>query len=517
MPKALIDPLVGDPIAQNNFEAIHQILNGGMGVDNFNYQVIEGTTSNTPDVETLVQHSMKPQPSFVFPLVGDVYIQNITDTFIDIRSTKKNVQFKVVCFAGPKIADETATNPDTFKDTVGIIDEETPAQGDNRPDYFNLNFTPFDGEAITGRYAGAACDGENIYVTRHNTTPGNLYKINIETGVTSKVQLNASRSVGAMYYDGTDLWVADMKSYGTSTNNVYKVNVSTFTVTSTIGCNVNLSQFTHCANVYVTSDAIYLAGRRQSGSQDGWLARCDKGSGAQQGQITGVASGSNGHKGFKKILEVGGSLYAIDGADTGEVRVTKFGGNPISATTTYISAFSKGYKAMGMTALGGNLYIPVVHGNSSSASPADHGLFSPALVKLDPTGSGTFSVFSIPAGGFQLNGATSEDKSQPFLANSISVGNFVYLVGVSNEETRLTQFDTVNETVLTGIMPLGHKFTNFTDSNSGDNTSNIMDTYLVADPSDATFYVVKNIDGASATPVLENFEYFKPDLTDFGS
>ena len=71
------------------------ILFTNIDLENFNYKVISDVTSAMANTEKLVKHGLKNVPQIVWPITGNIYIQKLGDTFIDVRSTQTSVPFKI--------------------------------------------------------------------------------------------------------------------------------------------------------------------------------------------------------------------------------------------------------------------------------------------------------------------------------------------------------------------------------------------------------------------------------------
>ena len=124
--RPVISP-VNDATLQKNFKSIQQVLGGSVSIDNMLFQVLTGTTSDTVDGQSKIIHSMTPRPVGWLPLIGDVYVQEINDKFVDVRATKPGVNFKIVLLGGPPVTGESlvAEGSQSYLSTTQVI-QQTP-------------------------------------------------------------------------------------------------------------------------------------------------------------------------------------------------------------------------------------------------------------------------------------------------------------------------------------------------------------------------------------------------------
>lgn len=59
-------------------------------------QTIAGTTNPTPETAGLFSHTLKRIPDRFFHVQGDVYVYSMKESQVDVRSTKANVNFKII-------------------------------------------------------------------------------------------------------------------------------------------------------------------------------------------------------------------------------------------------------------------------------------------------------------------------------------------------------------------------------------------------------------------------------------
>lgn len=66
-----------------------------LGRENFRYKIIEGTTTTTADTENRVLHGLNIIPWIVLPLGADIYIYQISDKWVDVRSNILSAEYKI--------------------------------------------------------------------------------------------------------------------------------------------------------------------------------------------------------------------------------------------------------------------------------------------------------------------------------------------------------------------------------------------------------------------------------------
>ncbi len=100
MPKIAISTQGLERVSATNFLALRELVNGGLGVDNFQGRVLSGTTNAIADTSILYKHSLNPPPVGAIALIGDVYIAAIGTTYIDIRSRFTAHPFSIYLLSG---------------------------------------------------------------------------------------------------------------------------------------------------------------------------------------------------------------------------------------------------------------------------------------------------------------------------------------------------------------------------------------------------------------------------------
>lgn len=248
---------VSDNQNQKNFSSIREALGGNLSFDNMNIRVISGTTANTPDTQYLAIHSMTPRPIGWFPLVGDVYVDEISNKYIDVRSTKPGVNFKIVLLGGSPVTGESlvAIGNDSYQPTPSSIFETATTSGS----VFYGEFDYLIGKGISGSIYHLISDDSYFYFTSKSSSETNyLFRCDRNTGELNRVQCGASQ-LGPVYNDGVNLWTIE-ESAGA---NLYQVSRSTFTLTATIAMTYSSNAFgalNDISDIYVDGANVWLLG-----------------------------------------------------------------------------------------------------------------------------------------------------------------------------------------------------------------------------------------------------------------
>ena len=76
---------------------LNRILSG-LNLDNFRYVYRTGTTAPVANAQYLLYHGMPVRPFIAIPYqsTGNIYIYNVGNTPIDVRSTQTNVDFELL-------------------------------------------------------------------------------------------------------------------------------------------------------------------------------------------------------------------------------------------------------------------------------------------------------------------------------------------------------------------------------------------------------------------------------------
>lgn len=267
---------------QKNFASIREALGGNLSFDNMNIQVISGTTANTPDTQYLAIHSMTPRPVGWFPLVGDVYVQEISNRYIDVRSTKPGVNFKIVLLGGPPVTGESlvAVGNSTYTPTA------TPSIFDSSSgSVIYGDFSYILGPSVAGYINHIVGDSTHLYWTQAAQETNYLIRYNRTTNILSRLQLGALQ-LGPIYDDSTYLWVIERASGAT----LYKVNKASFSLSDTITLSYTsniLGQMNNVNDLYVDGTCAWIFGSNgpYTGSNGPRLNRNLISSGAEVGYV----------------------------------------------------------------------------------------------------------------------------------------------------------------------------------------------------------------------------------------
>lgn len=216
-----------DTTVDKNFSSIREVLCSGIQLDNFNFQIMSGTTADSPDTQKLFIHSMNPPPGGWFPLVGDVYIQGMDGKYVDVRSTKPGVNFNILLIGGLAPATTSYNGPATgignasgtstgtagigdinYKSTVTVIEE-------NIPDIIINTLLPtrIETKALNPAFANSnvstgtqLTDGNYFYTPMTNSN--RILKFNRSTGATTNLQLVDLVNAGPTTLKNNVLYIA---------------------------------------------------------------------------------------------------------------------------------------------------------------------------------------------------------------------------------------------------------------------------------------------------------------------
>lgn len=67
-----------------------------LDIKNLKYQIVSGITSGSANTKYEIRHNFKVPPTVAIPITGDVYIQSISDTVLDVRSTQTSIAFRLL-------------------------------------------------------------------------------------------------------------------------------------------------------------------------------------------------------------------------------------------------------------------------------------------------------------------------------------------------------------------------------------------------------------------------------------
>lgn len=495
--RPVISP-VSDPTLQKNFKNIQQALGGGLSYDNMLIQVLEGVTSDTPDSQSQIIHSMTPRPIGWDPLIGDVYVQEINDKYVDVRSTKPGVNFKIVLKGGPPVTGEslTAVGSSSYLSTTQVIQqtpvievtEITDATINIQPTIIRQSVNEHAGNSGLPEIAGynqVVTDGSYFYLT--SATNPTLIRINRTTGISDTLTLTGSIPYGPMVFSGTDLYVAARAFDGVSTINIERVDTTTFTSTSVAMTLVANSQ--NVTDIYVDGTHIYLA-HATAGGINSKISKCVIAGGA------GTQATLESTNCFAKKLipdPTGTYLYVISRNLLVSTNIFKVVKSTLAIDTTYTTANNRLQMRQGVL-LNGKLWMPASIDNNKATGSQDV-VYGTLMVELDVvTGAFTYHPYVEIGTGQSVCDIT-------FVSNLIENGGFLYSVsgeaGVGG--CYMSRYDT-----LTGSQAVGW----FPFPTQAGLTENQMNNVLVKDTDGSV--IVTN---ATTSGRPRNFQWFKPDFS----
>jgi len=438
--RPIIETIKSDKTIDENFESIKGTLCGNVSLDNMNVRILEGVTQDS-DLQNLVIHSGSTRPVLCIPLIGDVYFQEISDKYIDIRSTKPQVAYKVLIMFGPAITNATLkeVGGPGYKDT-DTITTETVIQEISYIEEVVVQYKPLAlrssilpnpcaiGGPPTNTYNRVLAGSENFYVI--GSAGQILWRINRTTGTVDYIDFTATcatRDVVDIYNYGSHVYVLVSGDTGTATSNIYEVDTATFAVTDS-WLNIFPGESTHKCSSSLFVDGTYmyyLSGA--STDRKATLVRVTKSSGAIS-QINLITSGAGQLNYLGDIIYVpasgttNGALFVI--VDNNYKAAAEiFRVDIIDATTaaplftltdtlTSTSAFS----AHDGIFLNGYVHVPVQY---SQAHDTNGGTvtYCTGIVKINTTTPYTFTFVPV-----------SIPYTTYFLNTIISDGTYIYIV-----------------------------------------------------------------------------------------
>ena len=263
--RPILETIKSDKIIDENFEAIKGTLCGNVSLDNMSVRILEGITQDA-DLQNLVIHSGQTRPVGWFPLIGDVYIQEISDKYIDVRSTKPQVAYKILVLFGPAITDaalkeiggpgykntDTITT-ETVTQEIELI-EETVIQ--YKPialrSYIHPNPCNPAAATPTTNYNRVIAGNENFYVLGSGQKV--IFRINKTTHTVDWLSFNVGTGyLTTMKEHGAYIFVT-ARSTVTGKVMVYQVDPSTFTIINTW---TGSTAYTGSTDLHITDNYIY--------------------------------------------------------------------------------------------------------------------------------------------------------------------------------------------------------------------------------------------------------------------
>ena len=94
--RAKVDRITDRQDIDNNFRNLASVVNGQIDGSNMALEVITGTTAGTADTQKFFYHRLRSVPKGYLNKLGNVYVVEMTDTKIDIRSVSTAVTFEII-------------------------------------------------------------------------------------------------------------------------------------------------------------------------------------------------------------------------------------------------------------------------------------------------------------------------------------------------------------------------------------------------------------------------------------
>ena len=492
--RPIIEDTKIDKTVQENFEAIRDTLCGNISLDNMSLRILEGTTKES-DTENLINHSGHSRPVGWLPLVGDVYVQEISSKYVDIRSTKPDVNYKILVLFGNAITQESlkAIGGDTYQTTSEVTNQIITTEITNIEEV-NLQFKPnvvkmYTNEPLhktttfaTG-YNSVVTDGDYFYITQSNTTNSIdrlIFRVNRTTGASDYLDLAGTSPLTSLYL-GPDGYLYACRLRLDLETSIYKIDLSTFTVTTSYTPALGNTQ--GCIELYVDTTNIYISAKNGTSTTAYLIKHPIAGGGASSLSIiaggTAVAAYS--------IVPVGTDLWVVvdDTSLTGGtiVQVSK---TTFTVTTTNTS--TDAFQAKAAVYAGGQIIAPVRYLAAHAAS------------------GGTVSYIS---GGVSLDPSTLAFTFQPassvtnrVLTNCVTADDYVYACDNSagGDGLQVIRVDALSGDFLSAWIP-------FYTPGVG---SNELNGSICIDIDDTPLFIRNPIAGTTF-----NFEYAEIDFSDY--
>lgn len=492
--RPVIETIKSDKLINENFETLRDTLCGNISLDNMSLRILEGITQDS-DTQNLVVHSGSSRPVGWLPLVGDVYVQEINEKQIDIRSTKPQVSYKIAVLFGPALTSASlkAIGGPDYQTT----NEASTTQAIEQIQYIeevNLQFKPsaiemytsqvlHSGTTIGSEYNSVITDGTYFYITQSNTLGSinrHVFRINRTTGVCDSLNLAGTSSVVGLYLASDGYLYAHRNRLDLETS-VYKIDRTTFTVTTSYFPAVGSSSA--CKTLYVDDTNIYISGSNVGNT----LAKLFKV--PKDGSPASALTLSTGTNAFAySVLPLGTDLWIIvDDTAKPSVSVVRVDKNTFTITST--TTGTEAFEARAAVLVGTYIIAPVRYSSSHAASGG--------LVTYYAGGIGFNTVDStvtfIPLG----------NVPSIMFQNCVASEGYVYLAGINASYpmgTNIIRYDTLTNDYISAWIPL----------QSTSYGSNGLNSLLVVDTDGDVLYIRNT---TSSDPV--NFEFAKVDFTDY--
>jgi len=498
---------VGDAVLQKNFKSIQQVLGGSVSIDNMLFRVLTGTTSNTVDGASQVIHSMTPRPVGWLPLIGDVYVQEINDKFVDVRATKPGVNFKIVLLGGPPVTGESlvAEGSSSYLSTTQVI-QQTPVIEVTEITDATINVKPLVVRSSVGQMvlAGAGTnnsfmsvlnDSNYFYCTQGTSANTNvLTRLNKQTGIVSTLTLG-TRQLGPMTIQGDHLYVMQQVWDGASAILIFDVSISSWSLTSTFTITCGNTQ--DVSYLVVDGSNFYYTHRNNAGTQAPQVSKCSIGTSVATTLSLRVPVVSTI---ARRIIDDGTHLWILDeptATDASRIHKVTKSTLTVASTTSIPTPGSAQVIAKNMVWDGTYFYfLSTFSGNLANYL----GSYAVSMVIFDPV---TLAFTTVPLVGC----AQPHSSPSSFVnarANIVLIDGYVYVPLVTDGGLYINRFNTGSNSQSLAWFPF------FPGTNS---TGDAIATMFQIDPDDGSLIVVCQSSGTNA---VRNFEWFKPDFSSFG-
>lgn len=503
--RPVISP-VNDATLQKNFKSIQQVLGGAVSIDNMLFQVLTGTTSDTVDGQSKIIHSMTPRPVGWLPLIGDVYVQEINDKFVDVRATKPGVNFKIVLLGGAPVTGESlvAEGSQSYLNTTQVI-QQTPTVEITEITDATINVKPIvvrssvaqtvlAGSGVNNTFMQVLNDSNYFYCTQGtaaNTTI--LTRVSKTTGVVDTLTLG-TRQLGPMTIQGDHLYVIQQVWDGVNALLIFDVDIPTFTLTSTFTITVTNTQ--DVSFLVVDGANFYYSHRNNAGTPAPQVSKCSIGTSVATTLSLRVPVVSTT---ARRIIDTGTHLWVLDepaGADASRIHKVLKSSLTLVSTTSLPTPGTAQVNAKNMVWDGNYLYfLSTLVGNLSNYI----GTYTALMNVFDLT---TLAFTTVPLVGFFQANSTPNTFTNA-RANAVLIDGFVYTPIASDSGLYINRFNISDNSQALAWFPM------FVGVNS---TANAISTMFQIDPADGSLMVVCQ---SSGTNSVRNFEYFKPDFSGF--
>jgi len=503
--RPVISP-VSDATLQKNFKSIQQVLGGSVSIDNMLFQVLTGTTSDTVDGQSKIIHSMTPRPVGWLPLIGDVYVQEINDKFVDVRATKPGVNFKIVLLGGPPVTGESlvAEGSQSYLSTTQVI-QQTPVIEVTEITDATINVKPLvvrsnvgqsvlAGSGTNNSFMSVLNDSNYFYCTQGTSANTNiLARMNKSTGAVSTLTLG-TRQLGPMTISGNHLYVIQQVWDAASAILIFDVDIPTFTLTSTFTITCGNTQ--DVSYLVVDGSNFYYTHRNGAGTQTPQVSKCSIGTSVATTTSLRVPVVSTV---AKRIIDDGTNLWILDeptATDASRIHKVTKSTLAVASTTSIPTPGSAQVIAKNMVWDGTYFYfLSTFSGNLSNYI----GSYAVSMVIFDPT---TLSFTTVPLVGF-AQAHSSPSTFANARANIVLIDGYIYVPVATDGGLYINRFNTGSNSQSLAWFPV------FAGTNSN---ANAIATMFQIDPDDGALMVVCQSSGTNA---VRNFEWFKPDFSSF--